>query len=281
MYSWRKDIAQWRIKDTLYLSVVFTWDLPNARKIAEASKIKVRAGGPAVALMPDYLADVAEIGGKLPYSPLQFHNPLATFTTRGCPNRCGFCAVHRLEPDFIELDDFEIKPIVCDNNLLACSKKHFDAVIDRLKALPFVDFNQGLEAERFTFHHADRIAELKHPKVRFALDSKADYAPVTDAIALARSRGLKDFGVYVLFGYHDTPEEAKERLEYIRSLGIRPTPMRYQPLDTLTKNEYIDPNWTRKQLEDTARYYSKLRYLEHIPFEDYRCGNYTQQGILI
>lgn len=65
MYQWHKGIAQWRIKDTLYLSVVFTWDLPAARRIAEASRLKIRAGGPAVSLMPDYLAEVAEIGGGL------------------------------------------------------------------------------------------------------------------------------------------------------------------------------------------------------------------------
>ena len=35
MYQWRKEIAQWKIGKTLYLSVVFTWDLPKARELAK------------------------------------------------------------------------------------------------------------------------------------------------------------------------------------------------------------------------------------------------------
>jgi len=283
MYNWRKGIAQWRIKDTLYLSIVFTWDLPEARKIAEASKKHVIVGGPAVSLMPDYLADVAEIGKSLPYSPLSFHNPMATFTSRGCPNKCGFCAVHRIEPDFIEYDDFLIRPVVCDNNLLACSDRHFDRVIDQLKVLPFVDFNQGLEAARFASYHAERIAEIRHAKVRFSLDSWEDQGDVYHAVCRCRWNGIKDIGIYVLIGYDDTPEEAKEKLEWVRSLKIMPNPMRYQPLDLLVKNAYIGEGWTKKELEDVQRYYSRLGYFGGgISFEQYRYGNYdyVNQGSL-
>lgn len=42
----------------------------------------MRAGGPAVSLMPEMLADVAELGGEVDALPR--HNPMATFTTRGC-----------------------------------------------------------------------------------------------------------------------------------------------------------------------------------------------------
>ncbi len=283
MYNWRKGIAQWRIKDTLYLSVVFTWDLPTARKIAEASKLKVVAGGGAVNLMPEYLADVAEIGGELPYRPLDFHNPLATFTSRGCVNRCEFCAVHRIEGDLIEIEDFPVRPIVCDNNLLATSITHFDRVIDRLKTLPFVDFNQGLEAGRFEIYHAIRIAEIKHAKVRFSLDSWEDKPEVHRAIDTASKHGLNDIGVYVLVGFNDTPAEAREKLEWIRSLGIRPNVMRFQPIEgefAMAKNSYVLKGWTKKELDDITRYYSRLRFLEHIPFEKYSYGSTAIAGSL-
>lgn len=61
MYSWRKGIAQWTVKDRLYLSIVFTWQLPEARDIAINSRKKVIVGGPAVKLMPGYLADIAKV----------------------------------------------------------------------------------------------------------------------------------------------------------------------------------------------------------------------------
>jgi len=77
----------------LYVSVPFTWLLPEARRIAAAHSGPVYAGGPAVDLMPDVLADVATLDEPCPVPPLAMHNPLATFTTRGCPNHCRFCPV--------------------------------------------------------------------------------------------------------------------------------------------------------------------------------------------
>jgi len=274
LYNWLKDIAQWRIKNALYLSVVFSWDLPKALQIQEQSKKIVIIGGPAAKLAG------IESPEPLPFSPLQFHNPLATFTTRGCPNACEFCAVPKIEGGLRELPSWEIKPVICDNNLLAASQRHFDRVIDSLKPLPYVDFNQGLDAYLFTDHHARRMGELKAVKVRFAFDSVNDETAVMDAIARARAHGLKDIGVYVLFGFRDTPEDAKYRLEKVRSLGTWPNPMRYQPLNCQKKNSFVEEGWTKKGLEDMERYYARLRYLEHIPSEDYRYGNYKKQETL-
>lgn len=273
MYSWRKGIASWKIKNTLYLSIPFTWLLPEARVLAEKHKGPVRCGGPAVSLMPDYLPTKWICKEDLPYSPLAFHNPLAIFTSRGCDNKCSFCAVPKIEGPLVELDDYPIKPIICDNNFLGCSRRHFDNAIDKLKVLPFVDFNQGLEADLFTTHHADRFCELKQPMIRFAFDHISEESKVLSAIMLAQSRGLKNIGCYVLIGFNDTLEDAKYRLELLISKGIRPNPMRYQPLDCLQKNKYLDPNWTEHDMERVMRYYSKLNWLGHIPFDDYVHNN--------
>jgi hypothetical protein len=267
--GWLKGIAQWRIGKTLYLSVPFTWLLPEARLLASAHKGPVRAGGPAVALMPDYLAGVAEVNRPCPIEPLLFHNPLATFTTRGCPNACGFCAVPRLEGGFRELDDWRLAPLICDNNLLASSRRHFDRVIDRLKALPGVDFNQGLDARLITARHASRIAELKNVKVRFAFDHPGQETAVHDAIALCRREGLRDFSVYCLIGFDDDPESAKHRLSLVLSWKAWPNPMRYQPLDSLVKNSHVAPGWTDAELKRFMCYYSRQRYLSGVPFDEY------------
>lgn len=264
---WKKDIVQWEINGKLFLSVPFTWLMPEAEKVAKESKKRVCAGGPAVQLMGAPWAD--HTSDTTPYDVLSMHNPLATFTTRGCIRKCGFCAVPKIEGDFKEMDTWKPAPIVCDNNLLAASKKHIERVIDSLMAFPYVDFNQGLDARLFSLWHADQISRLKHAKVRFALDHVDMIGTVYTAIAKAKNSHLNDIGVYVLYGFNDTPEDALHRLDTVRSWGIRPNPMRYQPLDTLDKNSYIKEGWTDYELRKVMSYYSKLRYLEHIPYDDY------------
>lgn len=224
---------------------------------------------PAVQLNRDFLAGVALLEAPEKVNALPRHNPQATFTSRGCIRKCPFCAVPTLEGDLVELDDWPIKPIVCDNNLLACSTRHFDSVIDKLKTVQEVDFNQGLDARLLTPHHAERIAEPDLKFVRLAWDSTKTESRFMRAFQILREAGIakKKIRVYILFGYDDTPEDALYRLRTVQDLGIRPNPMRYQPLKAATKNSFVGPAWTEHLLKKYARYWSRLKWFEHIPFE--------------
>lgn len=220
--------------------------------------------------MPDYLAEVAVQCDECP-DALEWHNPLATFTSRGCIRRCPFCAVWRTEGDLQELDTWSVRPIVCDNNLLACSQAHFDRAIDRLKQLSGIDFNQGLDARLMSKHHADRLAELDC-MVRLAFDSVNYESSFMKAYELLREAGFpkKRIRTYVLVGFDDTPDDALYRLQTVTSLGIDPNPMRYNPLDTLTRDSYVKKPWTDSELTRYVRYWSNLRYFRAVPFEDFR-----------
>lgn len=254
------------------LSVVFTWDLPAAYQRAVWLKqlgYTVHAGGPAVKLMPEYLSSVAIT--NLDNGPcVQRHNPLATFTSRGCIRRCPFCAVWRIEGDLCELDDWPVRPIDCDNNLLACSRKHFDRAIDRFKPLKWVDFNQGLDARLLNEYHADRLAEL-NCMVRLAFDSVQYESQFMRAFEILRKAGLpkKRIRVYVLVGFEDTPDDALYRLHTVADLGIDPNPMRYNPLDTLQRDSYVGSGWTDAELTRYVRYWANLRYFRAVPFEEF------------
>jgi hypothetical protein len=270
---WSKRLLEWQENEAAYLSVVFTWHLPLAYQRAvwlRAEGYQVHAGGPAVALMPDYLGEVARVGGDEP-GALARHHPRATFTSRGCIRRCPFCAVWRTEGELRELPGWPIRPVVCDNNLLACSRAHFDRVVDRLKPLRGIDFNQGLDARLLTAYHAGRLAELDC-RVRLAFDTVDDEAALMAAIEKLRRAGLpkKRLRVYVLLGYEDSPADALYRLRWVASQGLEPNPMRYNPLDALVRDGYVGPGWTDSELRRYVRYWANLRYFRAVPFEDFR-----------
>ena len=273
--GWSKGIIEHKDKDGLaYLSIPFTWNLPDAYQRAVwlgAEGHDVIAGGPAVDLMPEYLAGVARLGVDWP-GALQRHNPDATRTSVGCIRHCSFCAVWRTEGKLRELDDWPDGHIISDNNLLACSLSHFDKVVDRLKSLSWCDFNGGLDARLLTKYHAERIAELKKPLIHMAFDHIKTEERFLRAFQLLRDAGIpaKQIRVFVLFGFKDTPEDTLYRMRLVQSLGSWPNPQRYNPLDTLVRNSYVDPNWTEYELKRYHRYWSRLAWLEHIPFEEYR-----------
>lgn len=264
-------IAHWTESDTTFVSCVFSWDLKRARAICRyyAEKgYKVRAGGPAVIMNPESMQCIAEIGGQV--DALPHHNPRATFTSRGCIRKCGFCAVPRIEGDLYELADWEPRPIICDNNLLACSKAHFDSVIDRLKSagIKGVDFNQGLDARLLTKHHASRIAELDLKYVRLAWDDVRLESRFMRAWQLLRGAGIPKYriSVYVLIGFNDTPGDAFHRLHVIaNNLNSLTVPMRYQPVDASERNNFVADGWAHWELVAYQRYWSHMQ-LRAIPF---------------
>jgi len=258
-YPWRKGIAAFTQGKDLFLSVPFTWLLEEANEIAALWPETTYIGGPAL-MRPNEIE---------PMSPISLHNPFATFTTRGCPNHCAFCAVPKLEPTFKEIENFKPAPIICDNNLLAASNKHLLRVVDASRHFYEVDFNQGFEARRFTTTKADILSAL-NCKVRFAFDHVNDETPLKDAIDLCKKRVTKKIGVYVLIGFNDTPEDARYRLDKVRGWGILPNPMRFQPLNAKKKNAYVGKNWPEAELKKMMRYYSRLIYTSKIPYEEFR-----------
>jgi len=266
-------VVEWIEDKTAYLSVVFTWDLPKAHIQAVWLRelgYEVKAGGPACLLMPDYLAGVAEVN-SCSVGALWRHNPDATFTSRGCIRKCKFCAVPKIEGNLVELDEWEPKPIVCDNNLLACSQQHFDKVIDSLKGIKEVDFNQGLDTRLLTQYHANRLAELDLARVRLAWDNTKYGNSFMQGYERLRKAKIPKrlISVYVLMGFDDTPDDAWFRLRTIQNMGVTPFPMRYQPLDALKKNQYVGDNWTHRELSRYMRYWSRLRFTGSVPFKEF------------
>jgi hypothetical protein len=269
---WTKKILDWTEGKRAYLSVVFTWQLPEAYARCvwyREQGYEVIAGGPAVALMPHVLSTVSTNHLEIPC--LQKHNPDATRFSTGCVNRCKFCAIWRTEGDLKERRGGP-KPIVCDNNSLALSRKHFDYMIDTLMPVPEVDFNQGLDCRLLNDHHVERLKDLDIKYIRFSWDYLDEETQVMDAIKRVREAGYpKDkIRIYVLFNHEDTPEDATYRLKTLYKMHIVANPMRYQPLDTLVRDSYVSPNWDRRELKRFTRYWNRSNWLGGIEYSKFK-----------
>lgn len=252
--EWPRGPHHWTEGRTLYVSVPFTWNLPEVRSfLLQRSLLWDTAvvGGPAVKLMPGYLAGLERVtlGDELP-GVLQRVNPMATRTTIGCPRRCAFCGVGTIEPGpFRELVDWPDLPILCDNNIIAASLSHFERVIERLTRWGWADFNQGLDARLLTKRHASLIAGIGKPMVRLALDWDGMRDEWERAFGVLREAGMPLHSIrsYAIIGHGESPAQSWDRCEWIESHGVKVLPMWFHRLDAWQLNvvtqEQMETGW--------------------------------------
>jgi hypothetical protein len=184
------------------------------------------------------------------------------FSSRGCLRNCGFCAVPKLESKPHRLK-YSIKDLVYpthtrvilwDNNILA--NANWEAVFDELIELALkVDFNQGLDARFISDKSAERLSRMKMDFVRLAYDSKSVGPFVKRAIDILHAYGIrrKKIIIYTLFNFEDDPRDFFGRVRDILNWGAACYPMRFQPLDSLEKNQHIGTKWTKKEVDMVQR----------------------------
>jgi len=235
-------------------------------------------------LTPDYsiLDDVDYI--------YELRNCYIGYATRGCPNGCEFCAVHRIEPVFNgylplrrqiqlieELYGEKRDLILLDNNVLASER--FKDIIKDIKSLGFgkgatytyknkagrattvsryIDFNQGLDSRLLTEEKMELLSEIAIRPIRIAFDHIGLRSLYEEKVRLAARYGLKYLSNYILYNFHDHPNEFYERLKINLDLNeeiglqIFSFPMRY--VDLKSKNRLsktpgnIGEHWNAKYL---------------------------------
>lgn len=238
--NWPKGPLYWTGGKTLYVSIPFTWNLPQVRKKVTALWFpRVIVGGPAVRLMPDYFQDLPHVtvGGD-DFSVMGMISPLVTRTTSGCPNACAFCGVTRICGEFREFDRWPSGNVLIDDNLLAASNRHFERVIDDLVVYGEADFNQGLDARLLTVFHAEQLRRIDKPIIRLALDSFRTADDWLIAIETLRRAGIPKSRIrsYALIGFNADPDEAWERCKFIERHVRYALPMWFHELDAMQHN---------------------------------------------
>lgn len=202
------------------------------------------------------------------------------YATRGCVNKCSFCAVRILEPqpkykcqyhasilNLVHSIDTIYGPkkdlLLLDNNILASPdyKKIMHEILDAgfEKGATFnrkqriLDFNQGIDARLLTPTKMKLLAKTAIKPLRLAFDHSRMRRSYEDAVRLACKHGVKRHSTYVLFNYTDTPEDFYRRLRINLDLNdeldakISSFPMKYIPV-TSKNRRHIGKHWHRKMI---------------------------------
>jgi len=228
--------------DEVHVSVSFTYDIARAEWLAKQWEgiAPVKIGGPAF----------GKPSGE--FVPGRYVKQGITFTSRGCPNRCWFCSVHKREPKLIELP---IVPgyVIQDDNLLACSQPHVEAVFKMLEAQKErPKFLGGIEARLLEPWHCEHFQRLNPESMYFAYDTKDDLEPLCYAGELLYNHGFgwpnRSPRCFVLIGSkNDTFDKAEKRFYETVCAGFWPQAMLWKD-----ENGNEDKAW-RKFSREWAR----------------------------
>jgi len=276
--------------DIVYVTSLFTWSwkpvwdvIRHYRRYYPTATIYL--GGIYASILPDHAAYsgahyiheglIDEIEDLRPaYELVPEWTSSLFFATRGCVRRCTFCVVPKLEgrvkdeKDNIwnQLVPTHKKAILWDNNILGAD--NFESVILSLKSWGReVDFNQGIDARLITRENARLLKSLKIKILHLAYDTKSARSGVKRGIEYLKEAGFrgKSLIFYTLYNYRDTPEDFLERLKDLMNWGVVSYPMRFEPLTSLKKNQYVSENWNIEILEMIAKARRVLGFMGAFP----------------
>ncbi len=209
--------------DEVHVSVAFTWDVEEGRRLAEAwgnHYPVVRLGGPALS---------SESNG---FEPGLYVKPGVTFTTRGCNRRCPWCLVPDREGGLVEIADFAPGWIVQDNNLLQASRGHLERVFAMARGQARgVTFAGGLDARLVDDWVAEQLRGMTIAQLFLAADTEGALRPLEVAVKRLAMPRWK-VRVFTMLAYRgETMGEATERLKAVWGMGGLPFAQLYQPPD--------------------------------------------------
>jgi hypothetical protein len=235
-------------------------------------------GLPIEDLVPDY-GILSQVDYEYPVRDAYF-----AYTSRGCIRKCHFCGVPKLEggqrdtdslTDLVRAIEEHYGPkkdlILMDNNVVASPR--FKEIIAEIRDLGFtpgakllrlgtrvpvlrrVDFNQGVDARILCKDpmYLRQLSTICLKPLRIAFDHLGVKKPYEQAVRYAAEFGLTELSNYMLYNFHDGPEDLFERMRLNvtlnEELGVRiwSFPMRYQPTDRPDRG-HVGDKWSRYQL---------------------------------
>jgi hypothetical protein len=251
--------------DLTYISCVFKKNRLNA--IMECCNVEggISFGGSGLAM--DYRLPLNIELMKPDYGLYPFQEYSMGFTTRGCPNDCPWCIVHKKEGHFgiaqhiREFHDFRFKSCkLLDNNILVNKDWFFEntdwAIAHKVK----LSITQGMDIRLLTDEIADQLKRIKFvdQQMCFAWDRMKDEKIVKAGIEMLRDHGInirRNVSFYVLSGFNTAFEQDLYRVKELQKTGAMAFVMKYH-----------DDN---PELNHLARYCDRRELYRSCTFEEY------------
>jgi hypothetical protein len=220
--------------DHVSISVAFSYHKKIAEDLYQAWKYVAHCevGGPAY----NFPGGEFEVGKFLKEGYL--------ITSRGCNNHCWFCSVPSREGCLRELKIGK-GHIILDDNFLACSKVHRNAVYKMLsQQKSSIRFAGGLEARLLTLWDAEWLYKLKCNSIYFAYDPGDALDELVYAMSLMLKVGFTKAShrifCYVLIGFPgDVLSRAYARIKKVWDIGYMPMSMLYRNDGGIVSPEFV------------------------------------------
>lgn len=277
--------------EIIYITSLFTWFadctidcIKHYQKHFKKSQIQV--GGIFATLMPEMIYEKTgirtfcgykrELENILPdYSLMKkgtYKDDYSyVFTTRACPNKCKFCAVETLDGQFWvnpewkkQVDPSKKRIVVFDNNITGSPYEHFEDVMSYICEHNLsVKFENGVDIRFTTPKHAKWLAkiDIEYEGMKIAFDTPATDGLFQRKVKMLQANGVKgsDMATYTLCNFNDTVEEAHYRCRQSVTLGLRPIPLFYIPLDHTNPRQAVrmNANWTNDIIANFKHFYTR------------------------
>lgn len=180
--------------------------------------------------------------------------------------------------DFELIDDFEPRPILCDNNLSALPADFQDHIVARYQSagVPLLDANSGFEPATFDDAVYARWKPILRGPWRFAYDESGERDDVRRVARMLASVAPSRKRVYVLIG-NEPMDECLGRIREVIEWGCEPHVQPLMKLNAPVKKPWVRYDWTEQGLRDMARWANKWLW-RSCDFEDYKRGFRTRRG---
>lgn len=160
--------------------------------------------------------------------------------TRGCPNRCPWCVVPKMDGNVVrhvaDLTDFwcgqEVVRLL-DDNIMA-DEDEFVADCEQLHDAGVKVIWEALDIRLITDTTATALATVKQSKlIHFAWDGPAQDKWVKPGIEMLKAAGIRPYRLmfYVLVGFNTTLEYDMHRIMTLHEMGVNPFVMPFDKKD--------------------------------------------------